>query len=75
MDRTLRAKRVRRGKVWKRQVLVKWKGLAEPYQKARSTTYESEVLEKFEVIYETRNDVGENEGVSKAIFLQEKKRD
>lgn len=62
VEKILRAERVRRGKGFVRRLLVKWKGFAEPTWEDRSELEDAEALDKFEELYRTDDNVGENEG-------------
>ncbi|KAI0993224.1 hypothetical protein K3495_g14960 [Podosphaera aphanis] len=62
VERILRAERVRRGRGWKREVLVKWKSRAEPNWESRSNLDQTEALDRFEAKYGKGDGVGEDEG-------------
>lgn len=62
IDRILRAERIRCGRGWKRRVLVKWKGFAEPNWEDRSSLEDTIALDEFEAKYGVGDGVGESEG-------------
>ena len=62
VEKILRAERRRRGRGWRRIVLVKWRGYEEPNWEPRSELKETQALAEFESLYGTGDDVGEAEG-------------
>lgn len=74
IDRILRATTRGRGRGIQRLVLVKWKGQAEPTWEPRSSLQETEALDKFEELYGTSDDVGENIGMQTGRFLRSMKK-
>lgn len=64
IERKMRADKIRRGRKWIRQVLVKWKDFAEPNWEDRSTLEDTVALDRFEEMYGRGDGVGENERVS-----------
>lgn len=73
VERILRAQRIRRGRGWVRQVLVKWKGFAEPNWEDREQLENVEALDRFEAMYGKGDGVGEDEGARQGKVAKRRK--
>lgn len=62
IERVMRAENQKRGRGFRRMILVKWKGYAEPTWEPRENFEETEALENFEAIWGLGDGVGEPEG-------------
>ncbi|KAI1003724.1 hypothetical protein K3495_g4485 [Podosphaera aphanis] len=61
IERMMKAEKQRRGRGFRRMLLVKWKGQAEPTWEPRSEFENTVALELFEQNYGTGDDVGETD--------------
>lgn len=62
-EKILRAEKRKIGKGFKRLVLVKWRGFAEPLWEPRENLEETEALDTFEAKYGIKDNAGEENGV------------
>ena len=80
VEKILRAEKKRLGAGYKRMLLVKWKGFAEPTWEPRCNLEDTAALDIFESLYGTKDNVGENSGtivgrrkVTKRSLIQQSK--